>query len=179
MVLVLLSVLAACSRPSPTPTAAATLEPSAGLPLSELAPSPPPDVQALFRRAGLAFEPLNAADRARVRITAAQAKQAALASRWEGYDSGNGVKTVIWTKVGCIYLGMYTALAQPHAAQPRPQPAYLVQTLAEVNDAGAYLPKGLWIGVSAVDAIDGALGDGSSSNVTPDGVMGSTCGVTL
>ena len=47
-----------------------------------------------------------------------------------------------WTKVGCIYLGMYTQGAQPHASLPTAYPAYLVQTLANVTDPSPYPSQG-------------------------------------
>jgi len=84
---------------------------------------------------------------------------------------------VVWEKVGCVFLGMYTAPPMPTHGDPyvpHPFPAYLVQVLA---DPIPEFPM-MNFGVVVVDAATGELktqfGGGGRP---PDGLMGTTCGV--
>ena len=57
-------------------------------------------------------------------MTASQAAETALIlPDYEGHR-------VVWTKVGCEYLGLYTDMPL-HLETPNPRPAYLVQTLGD------------------------------------------------
>ncbi len=131
-----LLLLVACSEP---------------LPANALAPDPPMNVQNHLRaEARIGFEPLTNEELAIVRITAAQARRIGLAAGGMGYGAGDD--RVTWQKVGCIYLGYYTAPSMPSFGYVPPEfPAYLVQVF---DDRVPDFPM-INIGVVVVDARTG------------------------
>jgi hypothetical protein len=110
-----------------------------------------------------------------VRTPRAEADATALASRGFGY--GPQGKKVVWKKVGCVFLGMYTRPSMLTHGQPSPAlpfPAYLVQVVA---DPIADFPM-LNLSVVVVDAVTGELGTQFGGGLPPNGMMGTSCGVT-
>jgi hypothetical protein len=82
---------------------------------------------------------------------------------------------VVWKKVGCIFLGYYTAPQMPRIGYVPPEfPAYLVQVLADPVPAFPMIN----IGVVVVDATTGERSSTYGAGTPPDGIMGTTCGVT-
>ncbi len=165
-------LLAACSvPPSPSPSVPTGSAPASRL----LAPAPHQAVQAALGEAGITFVALTQGELANVRVPRNEAEPTALASRGSGYGSDG--ELVVWEKVGCVFLGMYTAPPMPTHGDPyvpHPFPAYLVQVLA---DPIPEFPM-MNFGVVVVDAATGELktqfGGGGRA---PDGLMGTTCGV--
>jgi hypothetical protein len=162
------ALLVACSTPLPSQTPA----PSGSTPpLADLASPPPTSVQSDLHAGGIAFVPLTDAQLATVRVTAAQARRTGLADDAFGYGSGDA--RVVWTEVGCIFLGYYTAPQMPRVGYVAPEfPAYLVQVLADpVPD----FPM-INIGVVVVNATTGEQRTTYGAGTPPHGIMGTTCG---
>jgi hypothetical protein len=169
-------VAAACS-PAPSPSGSPSAVPSQSvavspLPVGELSDPPPAAVQTwLAQVITVGFRPLTASELALVRVTATTAKRVALAQPGQGYGPDGG--KIIWTKVGCIFLGYYEGPQEPTYSYVPPQfPAYLVQLI------GAPAPgfPGLNIGLDVLNAetgeSDGMFGYGDGP------VLGTTCGVS-
>jgi len=175
VVLLLAALLVACSAPLPsaTPNPVASVSP---IPLRALAQPPPPAVQsALVGQARITFLPLTEQQQATVRITATEAERRALAEPGGGYGPDGG--KVVWKKVGCVFLGSYTAPRMPNHGQPYvpdTYPAYLVQTLADPIPNFSMTN----IGVAVIDATSGEWVSGYGAGNPPNGIMGTTCGVT-
>jgi hypothetical protein len=105
-------------------------------------------------------------------VTRRDAERLALASVPPGVGHGEESLLTAWEKVGCVFLGMYTAPGSPHD-EPQPFPAYLVQVLADpVPD----YPQSN-IGIIVVDAVSGEFRTQHGEGPAPFGVMGTTCGV--
>ncbi len=119
----------------------------------------------------MTFVPLTDVQRKGVRITADAAEYTALAIGPQGYGSDHA--TVVWRKVGCIFLGWYVAPQMPSYGYVPPRfPAYLVQVLGD--------PVKGWpnINVEAV-VIDAGTGERDTIYGSSDApIMGTTCGVT-
>lgn len=168
-------LLVACSAPLPRPSTSPTaIAPTAStLPASALAAAPPSSVQNDLLTARISFVPLTEAQLATVRVTAAEAQRTALADDAFGYGPDDA--RVVWEKVGCIFLGYYTGPGQPRVGYVRPEfPAYLVQVLDDpVHD----FPM-INIGVVVVDATTGEQSTTYGAGPPPDGIIGTTCGVT-
>jgi hypothetical protein len=118
----------------------------------------------------LVFIALTPAELAQVRIPVATAEQVALAIPPQGY--GPAGATVVWKRVGCIYLGWYRAPLMPSVGYvPRRFPAYLVEVIGD--------PVKGWpeINVAAVvvNAQTGAPVTTYGNSASPG--MGTTCGV--
>ncbi len=166
---------AACS-PAPSPPGSPSAFPSqsaAGtpLPVGELADPPPAEIQSwLGQKMSVGFRPLTVSELALVRVPAATAKLTALAAPGVGYgETGR----IVWTKVGCVYLGYYEGMPFPDwSYQPPKLPAYLVQVI------GAPAPNspGLNISLEVIDAEAGARITGFGYGGEP--VLGTTCGVS-
>jgi hypothetical protein len=126
-----------------------------------------------MRQARITLVPLTNAQLATVRTTAADAERRALAEPGGGYGSHY---QVVWRKVGCVFLGSYTAPRMPNHGQPYVPdtfPAYLVQTLAEPVPGFSMLN----VGVAVIDARTGEWVSGKGGGDPPNGIMGTTCGV--
>lgn len=177
-------VVVACAplpSPSPAATAASTTSPSprpslppspspspSVLPADQLADPPPPAVQGWLDHSGLGFRPLTAEELARVKVTAATAERVALDQRPAEYGSEGG--KIVWTHVGCVFLGYYGGMAMPSVGYVPPEfPAYLVQV---IGAPVAEFP-GTNIQVVVIDAETGEAGGMFSSGTT---VLGTTCG---
>lgn len=172
--MLLVALLVGCSVPSPTPSPA-VLRQGTPPPTTPLTSSPPAAVQsALYEQARIEFLPLTDALRFSVRVTAAEAERTGLADAGIGYGPDGG--RIVWKKVGCVFLGLYTAPRMPNHGQtyvPDTFPAYLVQVLAKpVPD----FPLAN-IGVVVVDATTGARRTAFGGGEPPSGIMGTTCGV--
>lgn len=166
------------ATPSPagtlTGTPAPTSTPSVTLSADQLAPSPPEAVQAALNgQMHMTFLPLTAAQRATVRTTVQDAERIALATGPQGYGTQGSVFT--FTKVGCVFLGLYTGPQMPsYGYVPSTFSAYLVQILAApVPGWGA-----LNVGVVVVDAQTGERGTTYGAGEPPAGIIGTTCGVS-
>jgi hypothetical protein len=142
-------------------------------PVGEFASPPPSTVQNDLLTAQISFVPLTEAQLATVEVTAAEAQRTALADGAFGYGPDDA--RVVWEKVGCIFLGDYIGPGMPRVGYVRPEfPAYLVQVLADpVPD----FPM-INIGVVVVDATTGEQSTTYGAGAPPDGIMGTTCGVT-
>jgi hypothetical protein len=173
-------LLAAACSPAPGPSGSPSpvaSQSAAGtaLPIGELADSPPSAVQAWLaaQPLGIGFRPLTVSELALVRVSAAAAESRALAEPAQGYGEDGG--KIVWTKVGCIFLGYYVGPQFSNHGNvyvPPQLPAYLVQII------GAPAPgfPGDNIQVVVLDAETGA-------RVTAFGggkpvVLGTTCGVS-
>ncbi len=185
LVLTISAALTACSKvpiPSPAPTAAV---PSVRAPSisASTASGPQPtvfatydlaptrDVQAwLAANMRIGFRALTVGELASVRLTVATAEELALADLGPGYGSDHA--RVIWTKVGCTFLGYYTGPMMPRLGYvPPTEVAYIVQTLAPPMPGY----PGLNEGIVDVNAFDGRMGTRSGSGMEP--ILGTTCGV--
>lgn len=170
------AVLVGCTAPLPSPSHEPTpIAPSDSTrPGRELASPPPTSVQHdLLARARIGFVPLTEAQQATVRVTAAEARRTGLADGGMGYGPDDA--RVVWKKVGCIFLGYYTAPQMPRIGYVPPEfPAYLVQVLADPVPAFPMIN----IGVVVVDATTGERSSTYGAGTPPDGIMGTTCGVT-
>jgi hypothetical protein len=106
-------------------------------------------------------------------VTQEAAEQTALATRGTGYGSGDDY--VVWEKVGCVFLGYYTGFHHPRQGYVPPTfPAYLVQVLAEPIPGFPMLN----IGVIVINAATGEQDTQYGGGDPPDGMMGTTCGVS-
>ncbi len=168
------------SPPTSDTLPAASPSPTAESPSSSVAAAyplaPPVAIQAwLAANLQIGFRPLTAAELALVRIAPAQAEQTVLAVPGPGY--GFGTDHFTWTKVGCVFLGYFTAEPEPSLGYvPPTYPAYLVQVLA--RPAKGY--AGQNIEMSPVDARTGERGmfyGWAGSDGTGE-VLGTTCGTT-
>lgn len=161
LIVLALAATAACSpAPSQSPLAA-----------RDLADAPPAAVQTWLAQIEMPFRPLTGPERALVRAGSATAKQTALVQPPAQYGNSGG--KIVWTKVGCVFLGYYTPYEPRHLGptpDPSSYPAYLVQVI------GAAVPgfPGYNIQVVFVDA-ETAQVDGIISNGGP--LLGTTCGV--
>jgi hypothetical protein len=179
MVLCLLVVACANTPPTAPPSTPSRTSPASPSPRpasSTSAPiysaAPPQAIQTwLADNVRLGFHPLSGAELASVRVTAAEAERLALSEPGPGYGP-DGAK-VVWTKVGCVFLGYYRAPDMPSYGYVPPEfTAYLVQTI------GAPAPgfPGLNVEVVLIDAQTRAMGPWYGFGPTP--VLGTTCGVT-
>lgn len=137
-----------------------------------MATAPPPWIQVSLNERGIGFRPLTHDETRGVRIPVDEAEETALASRGMGY--GDDGELLIWKKVGCVFLGWYSAPQMPSHGEDvvRPTyPAYLVQVLA---DPVPGFP-GINVAAVIVDARSGKLG--TTFGAAPHGgVLGTTCG---
>lgn len=118
---------------------------------------------------------MSEAQRALVRVTAAEAERIAMAAAGMGY--GPDGARIVWKKIGCVFLGTYTAPRMPTHGQPyvpNTFPAYLVQVLADPVPGWPMIN----IGVVVVNAVTGKGGTTFGAGLPPTGIMGTTCGVT-
>jgi hypothetical protein len=172
-------LLAAACSPSPSPSGSPSPVPSqsaagTALPTGELADPPPAAVQAwLAQGPGIGFRPLTVSELSLVRVSAAAAASRALAEPAQGYGEDGG--KIVWTKVGCIFLGYYVGRQFSNHGNvyvPPQLPAYLVQII------GAPAPgyPGLNIQVVVLDAGTGARVTAFGGGGDP--VLGTTCGVS-
>jgi hypothetical protein len=120
--LLLISLLVfGCGSPIPSPAVEAP----------RLAAFPPAPVErAIETRMRMMLEPLTVHARSQVTVDAEAAVEAALNHRGFGYVDAGGEKLVVWTRVGFVYLALYTPPSMPHDAEGEPIPAYLVQVWA-------------------------------------------------
>jgi hypothetical protein len=163
-------LMVACSAPLASKTVP---PPGSTPPLADLASPPPPSVQIDLHAARLTFVPLTDAQLATVRVTAAEARRIALAD--DAFEYGSDGARVVWSEVGCIFLGYYTAPPQPSVGYVPPEfPAYLVQVL---GDPVPDFPM-INIGVVVVDATTGEQSTTYGAGTPPHGIMGTTCGAT-
>jgi hypothetical protein len=149
-------------------------EPPPADPRLDFAPPPPPVVsQNLAEQARLTFRPPTTIELRTVTVTADQARLTALSVGPQPY--GEQGRVVVWTKVGCEFLGWLQEPQMPNHGQPatpRAYTAYLVQLLGD--------PVPGWPGINVelvvVDAVTGERG--MSMGGGPTAFMGSTCGIT-
>jgi hypothetical protein len=167
VIAMLAAVVAVTCSPVPASSQLASVSP---LPVGELADPPPAAVQTRLAQGGMGFRPLTGPELALVRVSAAQAKRVALAQPPAEYGKGG---KIVWTKVGCIFLGSYTPRQMPVPNYvPQPFPAYVVQVI------GAPVPAfpGYNIQAIVIMAETGRVAESFSSSGT---VLGTTCGVSL
>ncbi len=153
-------------------TSAAGPPPSPAVTAASYPLSPPTAIQSwLATNTQIGFRPLTPAEHASVRVSAKDAEQTVFAVPGPGY--GFGTDHFTWTKIGCVFLGWFTAQPMPSVGYVAPTyPAYLVQVLAP--PVAAYPGENVEVGV--VDARTGQRGTFYGSGGAT--FLGTTCGVT-
>ena len=148
-------------QPSPEPTLTA----------DQLAPPPPTSVTDDLAMHNLLFEPLTLAERRGVQLPADAAQRLALTTAPQEF--GDDGDTVVWKRVGCVFLGWYRGRHMPRLGYvPETYPAYIVQVIGD--------PVKGWpdINVMAV-VINAETGDrGARLGASPP-LMGTTCGAAV
>jgi hypothetical protein len=144
--------------------------PTSPLPVGDLGNPPPATVQSWLAKVGIGFRPLTGPELALVQVTAGTARRLALAQPPAEYGTAGG--KILWTKVGCVFLGYYK---EPQIGTqgyvPPELPAYLVEVM------GGPVP-GFSGANTAVVVLSAETGRAFEMFGSGELVLGTTCGVS-